>query len=253
MTSLPRRLSWGEGAVYHRRHGAVSNAFRYPTFFLLFDVRDEGELRSLFRERYRSMFSIRSTDYLDGREGNLDSNAREFISEHCGYAAEEIELQTYPRMFGYVFNPVSFWFCKRAGVIDAILCEVRNTFGEKHFYWLAPSAEGFAGTWRTAEKVFHVSPFQPVDGHYRFRFVVSSEKSHVDILYYGPGDDLKLTTSVEGMLAPIAEGRLARFVLKYGWLTALVTVRIHTQAVRLWFKKAKFFSKPSPPLEKVTQ
>ena len=107
---------------------------------------------------------------------------------------------TLPRMLGYVFNPVSFWFCRdRSGALRAVLCEVNNTFGESHCYLvhhddrrpIEPDA------WLEGRKVFHVSPFLPVEGGYRFRFRLDDGRAHVDVNYHD-AEGLMLATSVGG-------------------------------------------------------
>ncbi len=246
-------LLWGDGRVFHKRYGAVSNQFSYPILYMHFAAKHEEDLRELFMKRYRRVFSIRSEDYLDGRVGPLEKSARDFVLEKCNYAAENISLQTFPRMFGYVFNPVSFWFFKRAGLLDAVLCEVRNTFGEKHFYWIDFATTPDSDGWYTADKVFHVSPFLPIEGSYRFRFKVQDDSSRVDINYYTGSQELRLITWIEGKLSPIALGSLTSKLFRYGWMTIFVIARIHTQAARLWFKKAKFYKKPPLPIDEVSR
>ena len=94
---------------------------------------------------------------------------------------------TMPRLFGYVFNPVSFWFCRdRDGRLRAVLCEVNNTFGEHHCYLVHHDDRRpiEADAWLDGRKAFHVSPFLPVEGSYRFRFRLDAERAHVDVNYH---------------------------------------------------------------------
>jgi hypothetical protein len=177
------RVFLGTGTVSHSRHEGAANRFRYPTFFLHFNCGDESGLHSLLRKKFAGFLSLRSSDYLRGGRGLFLEEARSFLRQNCGYEADEIWLQTLPRMFGYVFNPVSFWPCRRAGRLEAVLVEVNNTFGERHFYWIRSDDEIRSEDWFEAQKVFHVSPFFPVDGFYRFRFSVSGERSRIDINY----------------------------------------------------------------------
>ena len=163
-----------------------------------------------------------------------------------------IWLQTMPKMFGYAFNPVSFWFCKKQSCLDAVLCEVNNTFGERHFYWLCPAKGIHSEQWLKAQKVFHVSPFFPVEGYYQFRFRLTGQKNHIDINYFGDDNDLRLVTWVAGELAPIEQASFIRLFVKYGWMTLLVILRIHLQAVYLFIKRARFYRKPLPPAKGIT-
>lgn len=248
-------LSLGQGHVFHKRHGHATNQFQYPTFFLYINTSSETELQKLFKNRAWRIFSLSKSDYLTRQSTNesLGLIAKNFLKERCHYEAEDVWLHTLPAMFGYVFNPISFWLCQKNGKLDAVLCEVSNTFGEHHFYWIAPGRVDLAaGEWATAEKLFHVSPFFPVEGFYKFRFKIHENAANIDILYHNKNGDLVLTTSVHGKLTPLKDLSPWRLLFKYGWLTPLVLLRIHYQAVRLWLKKARFYSKPEPPREEIT-
>ncbi len=241
-----------EGSVGHVRQGSRRNAFHYPVFTLVISVQEESSLRSFFKKRFFGYLNLRPQDYLRNEVGSLNHSIRQFLKTECSYQADDIWLQTFPRMFGYVFNPVSFWFCKKNGILDAVLCEVNNTFGEKHFYWIHKGRPIESSEWIRAEKVFHVSPFFPVEGYYCFRFNLQQDKSRVDISYFGPQDDLRLATWVEGIFTPIEKISPLRLLFSYGWMTPLVVLRIHWQAVKLWFKKNKFYSKPQPPGKEIS-
>jgi uncharacterized protein len=162
---------------------------------------------------------------------------------------------TMPRMLGYVFNPVSFWFCRdRAGALRAVLCEVNNTFGESHCYLvhhddrrpIEPDA------WLKGRKVFHVSPFLPVEGGYRFRFRLDEGHAHVDVNYHDQ-EGLMLATSVGGRREALSDARVLRRFLGNPMMTLAVVVRIHWQALHLLCKRARFHRKPAPPAEFVTR
>ncbi len=242
------KASLSHGHVMHARHGKIKNAFRYPVFSLFFCLAEEPLVVKTLQTRFRSLLSLKAQDYLHGDANSLERGIRDFLLQNCAYEAEEIWLQTFPRMLGYAFNPISFWFCKRAGVLEAVLCEVNNTFGERHFYWVQSiGSEILSDQWLKAEKVFHVSPFFPVDGYYEFRFKLAPSSSKVDISYFGPDSELRLTTSVSGNFEPLPQATFAALFLRYGWMTALVVLRIHWQAFRLWLKKASFYSKPNLP------
>ena len=192
-------------------------------------------------------------DYLQGDAVSFDSAIKTFLRENCGYEAQEVWLQTLPRIFGYAFNPISFWLCRRDGRLEAVLCEVNNTFGEKHCYWIRPEGGIDPQSWQRAEKVFHVSPFFPVEGHYLFRFSFTESSYRVDINYHGPDGTLRLETWVNGRLALLKDANSWSLILRYGWMTPLVMVRIHLQALKLFFKRARFYRKPSPPQEEISR
>lgn len=243
----------GEGHVYHSRKLGVENSFRYPTFFFLIPCHQEEKLQKNLKIKFLNLISFQSQDYLEGDREDLQVKIKKFLSRQCGYEAEEVWLQTMPRMLGYVFNPVSFWLCRRNSHLEAVLIEVNNTFGERHFYWVHPSEGQIKSkNWYKAEKVFHVSPFFPVEGYYQFRFRLEDQTSRIDINYYGPDQNLRLATWVTGNLKDLNSKNFLQLFMRYGWITLLVVVRIHYQAVKLWFKKNRFYKKPERPKDKVS-
>jgi DUF1365 family protein len=164
----------------------------------------------------------------------------------------EIVLQTFPRVLGYVFNPISLWFVyDQAGVLRAVICEVSNTFGERHNYLVAHTDARpiRADDCLTARKLLHVSPFCEIKGHYRFRFSEHAGRWTTAIDYYdGPETaDRLLLTSISGAPQPLNATTTLRAFLRYPLFTLGVMARIHWQAVRLWLKRVPWFAKPLPP------
>jgi DUF1365 family protein len=207
--------------------------------------------------------SFFETDHGDGRsptQGGALAWLDELLQrEGIHDASGEAWLHTYPRVLGYTFKPVSFWYCHRApddqgGALRAIVVEVNNTFGERHCYVLDAPCYGVE---QRASKVFHVSPFNPVQGHYRFRFmrtVQGAQERTVARVDYYSGDladsassTALLQTSVSGTLETITPAVLRRALWRYPAMTLGVLLHIHTQALRLWFKGVPLFRKPPPP------
>ncbi len=242
----------GKGHVYHSRKEGAANSFRYPTFYIYFCCDQENELQNLLRTKFRYLLSFKGYDYLQGQMGPVDSSVKKFIRDYCNYEAEEVWLHTLPRMFGYVFNPVTFWICRRDQKVEAVLVEVNNTFGERHFYWIHPQEQITNQKWYRAEKVFHVSPFFPVDGFYQFRFQLDEDSARIDINYHNPSGPLRLATWVTGRAEALADQSALALFSTYGWMTQLVVLRIHYQAFKLWIKKTRFHRKPALPQEKVS-
>jgi DUF1365 family protein len=241
--------------VRHVRLRPARNAFAYPAFFLRLP------LRSLERTPWRwrwlkrngaGLFALNDRDHGDGRplvDWIDDLLARTGI----GDAAGEVWLHTFPRVLGYVFNPVSFWFCERRdGAVRAIVCEVNNTFGERHCYVLA-HADGRPLAWGEpvgAAKVFHVSPFCTVEGRYRFRFLLAARAGAPRFIARIDHDDRAgplIETSIEGRLEPLTDGALLRTFLRRPLFTFGVIARIHWQALRLAVRRVPFHSRPEPP------
>jgi DUF1365 family protein len=169
----------------------------------------------------------------------------------------EVWLQTFPRVLGYVFNPISFWFCHRSdGALRAILCEVSNTFGERHCYLLDKGHPIENAVEMSARKIFHVSPFCAVEGSYRFQFIHNQRAASADILaridYYSD-EGAVLLTNISGSSRPLTDGNITIALLRYPLMTFMVIARIHWQALKLWIKCVPFYRKPSPPIEDLSK
>lgn len=239
------------GHVYHSRSETAENSFRYPIMNVYFDVREEDQLHAILKNKFFNLLSLSSRGYLSKKQNSLNVEIRELVKTRFDYTAESVYLQTIPKMFGYVFNPVSFWYFHKDERLDAVLCEVNNTFGEKHFYWLHEAAD-LSGRWLLAKKEFHVSPFFDLNGHYKFKFLKTGNKIESHIQFINADNTLRLITWIKGDLHPLREASLTGLLLNYGWMTPLVVLRIHFQAAKLFFKKVKFFSKPQLPTKDVT-
>jgi uncharacterized protein len=249
-------LSLIEAHVMHARLRPKRNAFRYrvPYLALPAALMDAGGTVGLLSVEGRNLFSVKRRDYGDAeRVGS--AFVRNVLEQRQIAAADgEIVLVTMPRMFGFVFNPVSFWFCLDKGDgLRAVVAEVNNTFGERHFYVCRHDDQRRIAPQDTitAEKVFHVSPFMPVDGHYRFSFSWGERAFGCRIDLHDE-QGLILTTSVSGVRVPFSSWRLARALALNPLLMFKVLGLIHYQAVRLWAKGVRHFSKPPPPREPVS-
>ncbi len=238
-----------EGHVYHSRAETAKNAFKYPIFYLFGDV---DEICTKKNELKRLFLSLDSKDYLSGPDEELSLKIKSFIQQHFSYQAEKIQLLTIPRFFGYAFNPVTFWYCIKNQKLDAVLVEVNNTFSERHYYWLHHAGEDLMNKWLEANKEFHVSPFFKVEGKYKFRFINDNLKIHADIQFLNLDNTMKLQTWLSGKTQSLENYLRFKLLYKYGWMTPLVVLRIHMQAVKLFFKKVKFFKKPNPPNKEIT-
>ena len=249
------------GSVMHARFAAgqspAAHRFVYPLFFLalpLSQLQDAGN-RLFGIERARPL-SLRFRDH-GARDGSPPEPwiRRLLAAEGITTADGEVVLQTFPRIFGFVFNPVSFWFCHdRDGALRAVLAEVRNTFGDHHNYLVAHADQRpiTAADTLTARKIFHVSPFFPVAGEYRFRFDLGPQRRRVVLDYWLDGERV-LATSLQGVPQILDAVTARRALLRQPLLTLSVVWRIHWQAARLWWKRAVFHSRPQPPLQETTR
>lgn len=245
------------GTVVHTRVVPTRHHFVYPVACLRLPLSALGRLHvPLLGIGRANVFSVRAEDHGKRDGSDLRDWVREVLSEHrlAGVADGEVVLQTFPRMFGHVFNPVSFFFCHdRAGLLRAVIAEVNNTFGERHSYVVSrPDAEPLeSADCPQVRKVFHVSPFCPVAGEYRFRFDVGDGHSRVSIEYRESGQ-LVLYTAIQGELTPLSAAPMREWLRRFPAMTLGVVWRIHVQAWRLWRKRLKFFNKPLPPTEEVS-
>ena len=248
------------GQVRHARLRPAQNAFAYGNYYLRLPLRALGNKDfggALFSRNRFNLLSFVDADHGDGSAplvGWIDALLKK---EGVHDADGEIWLQAMPRVLGFVFNPVSFYFChRRDGGLRAVLCDVRNTFGERHFYLLDTGWEIDYGSELTARKVFHVSPFCKVEGRYRFRFMRvmrGAREQTLACIDYDDADGPLLQTSVSGRSAMITSASVARAFFCFPLMTFGVVLRIHLQALRLWLKRVPFFSKPVVPEQKVTR
>ncbi len=248
------------GAVRHARLRPVRHAFRYRAYFLRLPMRRLDAALAGQRFVSRNRFNVLAFHDADhGPKGG----SRDLVAWVDGLLADAgiadatgaLWLHTFPRVLGYAFKPVSFWFCHRAdGALRAIVCEINNTFGERHCYLLAhrdgrPLA---AGASLTATKAFHVSPFCPVAGGYRFRFITAGDRT-IARVDYDDADGPLLETSLSGTLHPLCAKTVLSAFARSPLFSLGVVARIHWQALRLWIKRTPFFSKPAPPVLDVTR
>ena len=244
------------GQVMHFRLRPVRHGFTYPVFYLRVPL---DELATLPRlgvalDRF-GLVSLVRRDFGPRDGSDLEAWVRAVLQSRGVQEADgTIVLQAFPRILDYAFNPIAVFLAHdRAGRLRAALCEVRNTFGERHHY-VVRHADGRPIDPRdvlVATKAFHVSPFCEVAGHYRFRFGDRLGFSRLAIDYHDDRGPL-IATALHGREAPLTKRAMARALSTYPFMTLAVTARIHWQALRLWMKRVPWHRKPAPPEESLT-
>jgi DUF1365 family protein len=244
-----------EGRVYHRRLRPVEHVFEAPLFMLYLDLE---ELPGIFRSRWLwsaerpALAQFRREDHLGDRSLPLDSAVRELVAERSGRTPRgPIRLLTHLRYFGYVFNPVSFYYCLApdGSRLEAVVAEVSNTpWLERHCYVLVPDApEGGASLHFVTPKSFHVSPFMGMDMDYHWTFRKPGDRLMVRIANHERRGGALFDASLALVRREITGRSLAGVLVRYPALTAQVVARIYWQAWRLRRKGVPWHDHPQRP------
>ncbi len=242
------------GVTFHGRKGAVSNRFTYGVDYVLLDP-DAAQGPALFSHNRGNLTSLWDSDHGGApKAGRGAAWVREVLAQHGLPGAEQVLLLAQPRVLGHVFNPVSFWLCHdEAGALRVVIAEVSNTFGDRHSYLCHRDDLGVIGAEDTlkAVKIFHVSPFQPVEGGYAFRFDIRADRISIRIDYTTPSGGLIATLA--GPRKPLTNAAILRACLRRPFGSRRVLGLIHWQALKLAIKGAKYRPRPQPPVDEVTR
>jgi DUF1365 family protein len=249
--------------VMHARFAPRPHRFLYRIFLFAIDLDELESLHrtfALFSVDRPNLYSWRDGDYLptgeklhNGRNpgepnreaGPLKTRVLAWLAERgIDLAGGRVVLVTLPRVFGYGFNPVSFYFCyDRHGAPAAALAEVTNTFREMKPYLLGPDTQSAPGEFRLrVPKHFYVSPFSDVDVAFDFTLRAPGDRLAIQIDDYTDGQRT-LTSTLAGPRHDLSGARLAWFTVKYPLLTLRMISLIHWHALRLWWKRVPWFAK----------
>lgn len=245
------------GPVMHARMKPVAHRFSYRVFNLLIDLdklEEAGRLSRFFSLGRFNILSFRAADHGPLARGNGDDprSAITRILKDAGVedAPARTLLLCYPRVFGFVFNPISVYFCyDKDQCLMAAIYEVRNTFGDRHSY-VAPVRDGelsMAGLRQRAEKLFYVSPFMPPQLTYHFRLRPPTEGDvAVRILETDPAGPM-LAATFTGEKQAMTDASCLRLAFGLPFMTLKVVFGIHWEALKLFVKGAPFFHRPKAP------
>lgn len=243
--------------VSHARQRPKKNSFWYGVYYLAFPLDEMNRLAecAILSVNSGNLFSFHEKDHATNGLP-VEAWGRKILSDwQVPQANGRIILVSLPRLFGYVFNPVSFYFClDKEGGLRAVISEVHNTFGDKHSYICFHDDRRpiIRDDCMQADKQLHVSPFIKVEGHYVFRFAYGEEKLGVWIDHYD-AEGLLLTTSIVGKREPLTTGNMLKAFFRYPFVTFKVMTLIHYQALRLWMKGVKYIKRPAAPKKEVSR
>jgi len=238
------------GRVMHARLKPFRHRFAYRVFTCLFDVDGlaalAGRLRLFGHNRF-NLFSFHDRDH-GARDGTALRPWVEARLAEAGLDAKpaRIELLCFPRLLGYVFNPLSIFFCRdNAGHLATVVYEVKNTFGDQHCYVLPvpPRADESAPVIHGTDKKFYVSPFIEMDCTYRFRLTEPGERLAVLIRQADAQGELLIAT-LTGNRVDLDDKSIARAFIRHPLMTAKVMAAIHWEALWLWVKGARLVPRP---------
>jgi hypothetical protein len=227
------------GTLMHVRRSPARNVFRYPLASWLFDLDELPELErrlALFSVNRTNVVSLRDRDHFDGT-APLKQAVLDLVGDP---SVEHVLLLTQPRVFGYVFNPVSFYWCYRAdGSLACMVAEVSNTFGER-----LPEVLRGPELRYEHRKRLHVSPFFGLDQSYEYAFSQPGDEVWARMHVRDDDGERPLTGVLHGRRRELTNASLALLLLRYPLQPLQVTALIHWQALKLYLKRVPFHHKP---------
>jgi len=259
-----------ECQILHQRFTPKAHRFVYRIFMFAFDLDELAALPkrlALFSNQRRNVYNFCERDFLPTTEiihqptprgpapapsaGLKDRVIAHLAAHGIDLAGGRVMLITLPRVFGYQFNPVSFYFCyDRQGRPVASIAEVSNTFKEMKPFVLGPATSATTANAavfsRRTPKYFYVSPFSDLDVAFDFTLHTPGDKLAIQIDDYAAGERT-LTSVLTGSRTSLTNGRLAWFTFKYPFITLRVMALIHWQALQLYLKRVPWFAKSARP------
>lgn len=244
-------------SIIHVRHGTPSHRLERKGLSVWIDLdhlKEAGQKSALFSIGSFNLLSFHPADYgcnfksgktpKDKTPKDLAQYARDCAAEVAPELdIDQVMLLTFPRILGVSFNPISVYLCRQNNKDVLAIYEVRNTFGDMHSY--IGRMDGDSNVVHSVKKNLHVSPFFSMDGEYRLKINADAEKMRL-LIHYHDQETPRLTATLRGDIMPLSTGAILRMLFMTGQFPMRPLLSIHIEAVKLWFKKVRFFSRPEP-------
>jgi len=233
-------------SISHVRHTPLKNAFTYRSYSWFVDVDDLPRLPRLLRP----LAVFRAADHLGDPGAGIRSNVERYLrTQGIEPDGGPIHMLASARVFGYVFNPLSlFWCYGTSGQLRCVVAEVHNTYGERHCYLLQTDPSGRA----TVPKAFYVSPFNDVDGQYRMKLPAPGERLAVSIVLEREGHRPFVAT-MDGRRRPASIRNILAAAVTVPAAPLLVSALIRLQGVKLWARRLPVVARPHHPPQEAVQ
>ncbi|GGI80429.1 DUF1365 domain-containing protein [Pseudarthrobacter scleromae] len=233
-------------AISHVRRTPLKNAFTYRSYSWFVDVDHLPRLPFMLRP----LAVFRSGDHLGDPGSSIRSNVERFLrTQGMEPDGGAIHMLTSARVFGYVFNPLTLFWCYRtSGELECVVAEVHNTYGERHCYLLQTDAAGRA----SVPKAFYVSPFNDVDGQYRMKLPAPGENLGVSIVLEREGHR-PFVASMDGTRRPATVRNILAAAVAVPAAPLLVSALIRVQGITLWARRLPVVARPHHPSQEAVQ
>jgi hypothetical protein len=233
------------GIVVHTRFKPKRHQLRYRVFAFLLDLAELDRIDDqcwLFSRNRFNIFSFYDRDHVNSDQTDTEQEVRELLGgEGLDIQSGRIQILCYPRLFGYVFNPLTIYFCyDPKDRLSAIIYEVKNTFGEQYSYVVSVRTESDSVQDHSCTKEFFVSPFNANEGRYEFKVLAPSNDVSISINYTDSVSPV-LNACFKGDYLPFEDKQLAKLLLSNPFMTLKVIIGIHFEALRLLLKGLPVF------------
>ncbi|MGN8131446.1 DUF1365 domain-containing protein [Paenarthrobacter sp. 22069] len=233
-------------SISHVRRSPLKNAFTYRSYSWFVDLDHLPRLPFLLRP----LAVFRAGDHLGDPAATLRTNVERYLrSQGIEHDGGPIHMLTSARVFGYVFNPLTLFWCYRSsGELQCVVAEVHNTYGERHCYLLRTDPAGRA----SVPKAFYVSPFNDVDGQYRMKLPAPGDRLAVSIILEREGHRPFVAT-MDGRRHPATVRNILAAAIRVPAAPLLVSALIRVQGIKLWARHLPVVARPHHTSQEAVQ